>query len=119
MDDQVKYMAVIKDTFYPNLQEKRELRSSMAATGIYSQADLQQFGLELLSDDELKELGVPQEARGLIGTPADVPGYKSGIYLDYVAHSYILAFAEQTMLTMLSQTCGRQQAGLTYNTLPR
>jgi len=93
LDDEVKYMAVDPDTFYPNLQARRELRSAFAATEVYLLSDAPQFALKLLSDEELSDLGVSADAIALIGQPDNVPGFKSAIYWDHISNSYILAFA--------------------------
>ncbi len=91
--DEVKYMAVLPDTFYPNLQNREELRNAMASEKTYTFADGPEYALKVLGDDKLSELGVPIEIIGLIGAPPSVPGFKNAIYLDHVSGKYVVAFA--------------------------
>ncbi|WP_146405989.1 lipase family protein [Allorhodopirellula heiligendammensis] len=91
--DEVKYMVVDVGTFYPNLQDREQLRNAMASEGVYEQADLPQFALRLISEAELRELGMSWSITQLIGEPESVPGFKNAIYLDYVSRAYVLAFA--------------------------
>jgi hypothetical protein len=97
--DEIKYMNVDPLTFYPTLNAREEVQNSMAASGVYglegtpATADMPQFALRILSNDELIDLGVPESAARLIGLPAEVPGLKSGVYRNYITGKYVLAFA--------------------------
>lgn len=93
LTDEVKYMVVDVGTFYPNLQNREELRSAMASEGVYGQADLPQFALRLISEPELRQLGMSWSITQFMGEPASVPGFKSAVYQDYVSRAYVLAFA--------------------------
>ncbi|MCA9205657.1 MAG: hypothetical protein KDA59_21535, partial [Planctomycetales bacterium] len=93
LSDEVKYMVVKPNSFYPNLQLRREMKSALASQGVYAQADLPQFGLKLLDPDELADLRVPDDIIAIIGQPATVPGFKNGVYHEHLTNTYILAFA--------------------------
>jgi len=94
LDDQVKYMIVEENSFYPNLQSRRELRSAMASEGVYASGkDLPEFALKLLNPDDLNELQVPQHIIDLLGEPESIPGFKNAIYHDHISGAYVLAFA--------------------------
>ncbi len=91
--DTIRYMCVIQNTFYPHLQTREELRNSFASSLVYGQMEDKRYGLRLLEGEELVRLEIPDDIRKLIGTPESVPGFKSGLYLDYLSGKYILAFA--------------------------
>jgi len=91
--DEIKYMAVERDAFYPNLNARETLRNAMASQGVYALADLPQFALKKLGPSELVALNVPEDIRELIGEPEDIPGFKTAIYLDHVSRKYVLTFA--------------------------
>jgi|GEM_PF-1838380 len=96
LTDTVQYLIANPDTFYPNLVASQTIRNAMASEGVYQEgalADRPQFGLKALSDDDLRELGVPEEIIELIGTPASIPGFKNALYHDHTSNSYILSFA--------------------------
>ena len=92
--DEVKYMIVNEDTFYPHLNQKVVLRSAMASEGVYDQADLPQYALKRLTSDELDALfGEGSDILDLIGGTTSVPGLETAIYRDHVTGQYVLAFA--------------------------
>jgi hypothetical protein len=93
LDDEVKYMAVDPDTFYPNLQARRELRSALASEEVYSSSDLPNFAMKKLSTEDLRDLEVPFDVISLIENNPQAPGFGNAIYWDHISNSYILAFA--------------------------
>ncbi len=93
VSDEVKYMIVQENSFYPNLQNRPELRNAMASEGVYAVADLPQFALKLLGADDFRALQIPQHIIDLVGEPGSIPGFKNAVYLDHVSGVYVLSFA--------------------------
>jgi hypothetical protein len=93
LDDEVKYMHVIPDTFYPHLQIKEELRNAMASEKVYAMADAPNYALKLMSPQELKKLGVPDYLNALIGEGSGINGFKALAYWDHVSGKYVISFA--------------------------
>ena len=93
VSDEVKYMSVVINTFYPNLQAREELRNAIASHKIYALAGDANYALKLLTPQDLVELGVPAEVILLLGEGSGVAGFKSGVYWDHISGKYILAFA--------------------------
>jgi hypothetical protein len=98
--DEVKYMFIEPNSFYDNLQNRREVRSAMAAAGVYefrtggSTPDMPQFALRALGHNEMKDdLGLPAELVHELGDGSNVEGFKAELYRDYVSGQYVLAFA--------------------------
>ncbi|MBL8817964.1 MAG: hypothetical protein JNL58_18205 [Planctomyces sp.] len=96
--DEVKYLIVRPDTFFPNLVHElrptsgRVLRHGILAEAVYERADLPHFGMQKLSLDELQKLGVSPEVRKWLEYP-DVSGFKAAMYRDFVSGEYVVAFA--------------------------
>lgn len=111
--DDVKYMVTEHpDTFYPNLQWDKParywdqddihtgqvLRDSLASAAIYALEDLPQFGLQLISETHMEELGIDTDTiLKIIEANSDgTNGLAVGIYRDYLSpegRGYILTFA--------------------------
>ena len=97
-NDEVKYMVVIPDTFYPHLDHGEFFRDGMAAEGVYDRADLPKFALKKLTRSEMdvlfEDLPVDDqnELYDLLLT-ALPRGYKAMLYRDYVNGKYVLTFA--------------------------
>jgi hypothetical protein len=95
--DEVKYIVVEPDSFFDQLQSRKEVRYALAGRGAYSpQQDMPKFGLKRLDNTDLFKLGVPFDIRTLLG-PADqngVPGFSAALYQDFLAgeDQYVLAF---------------------------
>lgn len=96
--DEVKYMIVQPDSFYPNLVHAlretsgRVLRHGLVSESVYGLKDLPHFGMQKLGLDELKRLGASADVRRWFEFP-DVAGFKAALYRDWVSGEYIIAFA--------------------------
>lgn len=93
ISDEVKYMSVDINTFYPNLQAREEMRNAIASDKIYALAEDAKYALKLLSPRDLMELGVPRGVVLLFETENGVPGFKAGVYRDHISGKFIVAFA--------------------------
>jgi hypothetical protein len=112
--DEVKYMvAENRDVFYPNLQFNyaglrtwfrpgvhtgETLRNALASEGAYDAKDLPNFGLEKLSGDQMKTLGMDSIVIDMIekSQSSESNGMLALVYRDYLSPDgtgYILAFA--------------------------
>ena len=92
--DEVKYIVANEDSFYYALHTRQEVRNALASRGVYSFADMPQFGLEPKSPLDLLRLGVPDDANLLLGDGSGVAGFKAMVYQDYITgkDQYVLAF---------------------------
>ena len=95
----VQYMVVARHSFYPNLQDREELRNAIAAGGVYNEGgasatpgptDDPRFALRDIPWPELTGLGLGDEV-SLVG--AQPNGLKTLIFRDYVSGKYVLALA--------------------------
>lgn len=103
--DKVKYLVTQTDSFFYHLQhDNLDLRYAMASRGVYGyydngdhiRDDLKNFGLKLLGEEELQDLGLLQDIVDLLkGTEHNVPGFNAAIYQDFLGgpDSFILTFA--------------------------
>lgn len=99
LSDEVQYMVVRPDTFYPHLirldNKGEQIRNALANQAVYPYKGAPQFALELLLQDDdhndLVELGIPKDIAGLIEDAS--PGFKAALYREYVSGTYILSFA--------------------------
>ena len=94
--DKVKYIVTQPDSFFSHLQDRPEVRTGLAASGVYTAVDLPQFGLRLLSDEDLVDLGVTSDdiRNNLTGNPT-AAGLDAVVYQDYITggdNQYVLAF---------------------------
>ena len=113
-EDTVQYMIVKPDTFYPNLirinNKGEQIRNALAAEGIYGISDLPQYGLRLLSPEELAGIGVAQRIRELMEDDS-TPGFTAGLYHDHTSNIYVIAYAGtddyEDILTDLWQGLGQ------------
>ncbi|KLU03234.1 Phospholipase A1 [Rhodopirellula islandica] len=92
VSDEVKYMLVEPDSFYPHLQSTRALQSAMASEAVYG-SDGGRFALKKLSAAELIEMGLPGAIVAKIGDSSGIPGFQAEVYLNHITLQYVLAFA--------------------------
>lgn len=109
--DEIKWMAVNPDSFYPTLNRTKAVRNAGASEAVYNKASKATFAQKYLTEDEVRELlgnhidgiyrgnAVGNVMNALFGPKPGwprIPGLKAGIYWDHAAaHSgdYVLAFA--------------------------
>jgi hypothetical protein len=96
--DSVQYIVTDRNSFLYQLATQQAVRDAMASQGVYTNTtDLKDYGLKLLSVEDLEDLDVPAAIATLLGPSADngVDGFTAAIYRDYTAgeNRYILAFA--------------------------
>jgi hypothetical protein len=93
--DEVKYIIANEDSFFYHLQTKQEVRSELAARGVYFYADMPQFSLNALSPAELLALTVPNDVVEQLGAGSAVLGFQAMLYQDFITgeDQFVLAFA--------------------------
>ena len=120
LSDEVKFMIVEPDSFYPKLHAEVPVRHAFASSSVYGPTDEPRFTLRLLDRNEVGELrdNSPLRdayddrrytivrntvlctlfrgegcSRGDIPPGPDIGGLKAALYREYVNGKYILAFA--------------------------
>ncbi len=68
------------------------MRAAIAADAIYKRIDVSKYGLVLLDDNEMEELGIPLVVRSSLLQADANTGFSAGLYRDGITGSYILAF---------------------------
>ncbi len=105
--DGVRYVVANEDSFFYQLQFRREVRNALASRGVYAFADLPRFGLQPKSREDILSLGVADDATLLMGEGSGVAGFKAMVYQDYVSgdRQYVVAFAgtDDTLMDVLDQ----------------
>ncbi|QDV23532.1 hypothetical protein [Aureliella helgolandensis] len=106
--DEVKYMAVNANTFFPALNSMPELRSAAAAEAVYAKGSHPDMSLQYIDQEQVEKwledsdlnqsfqaliLTYLFNARRDIGSPIFPLGFKAGLYRDYVSGGYIISFA--------------------------
>jgi len=118
VSDDIRYLiAEHRDAFYPNLQHNygalrtwwrtgihtgQTLRNALASEAVYGDRktkihDMPQYGMKLLTGDEMRALGIHPKAVALIERSQwpHITGLKAAIYRDFLSaegKGYILAF---------------------------
>ena len=106
--DEVKYMCVNPNTFFPKLNSGPQIRSAAAADAVYRLADFVNMSMKYITQSELEKMleksGLSlRDRRDLLiylynapafGTdPPYPPGFSAGLYRDYVSGDYVIAIA--------------------------
>jgi len=96
VSDTVQHMVVRPDTFYRHLirtdNKGEQIRNALASGAIYPYSDAPEFALKMMDDEDLAELGVPEEIAALLFDDPD-SGFKATLYREYVTGTYLLTFA--------------------------
>ena len=107
--DEVKYIVTQEDSFLHRLQfdgssglpqhQSSVLRNGLASRISYTPRDAPDYSLQLQGEKELDDLNILDDpstlddVRGFLLGTNSVPGFDLGLYRDYIADRYILAFA--------------------------
>jgi hypothetical protein len=103
--DKVKWLVVQEPSFLHRLRfdkgslSSQHLRCLLAAKGVYGREDLKKFCLQLLSYQEIIDLGLPVHVAAALTSGIQIPGFsdpggfKAAMYRDFVSQRYIVAFA--------------------------
>jgi hypothetical protein len=96
VSDTVQHMVVRPDTFYPHLirtdNKGEQIRNALASGAIYAYSDAAEYALKMMDDEDLTELGVPDNIAALLFDDPD-SGFKAALYREYVTGTYLLTFA--------------------------
>lgn len=94
--DEIKFMIANPNSFYPSLSRPnnkgQQIRNALASEAIYPYSDAPEFALQMLSETELTELGIPITLARLLVDDAN-SGFKAAIYREHVSGLYIVTFA--------------------------
>ena len=90
----VKFVVAFPDSAYHVIQYQSEASAAIAADKVTHLDDGRTVSLELLSKNEIRDLGVTPEAARLLNKGRSPFGISAALYRDYTAgpQSYILAF---------------------------
>jgi len=117
VSDEVRYIVSHNDptisetsSFWYNVLAHEEFRQALASVAIYNRDSLPKFGMQLLQEKELTEMGLPLETQQLLlqkfsgtlwTTIANLtqeeakriaPGFNAGIYYDHITGKAVLTF---------------------------
>ena len=100
VSDEVKYIVTNPRSIFWELQTRPELRSELAARGVYNvstrtSADLPDFSLRQLTYSELIEIGLRPDIAQLLTNFSGVNGFAATLYQDYITgpNQFNVAFA--------------------------